>query len=138
MRDNFVHRMLVLVAGYRYRHAQVAQVLQQFGHTVVRLGVVGAVLVIVFHEVGQYAVHALVVTGILGQHTRHQTPHAVAHKVGVTRHRVGGVAAQFKGVIGRLAQVLDGVEQRAVQVKYHQFLHVVISFDLDCKGNIKF
>ena len=47
----------------------------------------------------------------------------MAHHLAVLLHRVWGQPTTFQKVIDGIAQVLDGIEQGAVQIENNKFLH---------------
>ena len=94
-----------------------AEVEQQVLDAGIRLGEVGAVLVVVAAEFAQQRVDG--VGAGIGLGALHKLAHAVAHHIIVGRQRMGGESALLQRVVAGVAQVGDGVEQRSVQIKYY-------------------
>ena len=99
---------------------------QQFRHTGIRRGLVehvGAVPGIEFLQGGgEFFRRAL---GFRAE-PLHQFGDAVAHKIAVSVHRIGGPAVGRTDEVGGIRQVVDGVQQGAVQIKQYGFIHFPI------------
>ena len=112
-----------LVGVYRHPDAFLVQPGQQFRHA--RVGrrlveFVGAVLdVKLFQRGGQLFRRAL----RFRAEPLHQFGDAVAHKITVLRHIVGGPAVGRAHPVGGIRQVVDGVQQGAVQIKQYSCIH---------------
>ena len=70
-------------------------------------------------EVLEQIVNRAGVAEVFGKHTGDESPHTITYKEWVRGYGVGREAVLLKGIVGGMAQVLNGVEQGAVQVKYH-------------------
>ena len=114
MIDDALGSSLVLVAGHSKPHALGAQLHEHVLDAGIGLGAIGEVIVVIFLEVLEHAVHRLDVALVLGQHALDEAAHAVAHKEWIGSHTVGGIAVLLKSVVGGVAQVFDCVEQGAV------------------------
>ena len=86
----------------------------------VRLGVVSQVFVVkvleVVHEAGNDVIKAL----LFGQGAAQEGFHAVAHHEAVCGELVRGVAKLLQGMVGGVAEVMNTVDEGAVEVKDYE------------------
>ena len=83
------------------------------------------VVSVIIEEFSKYAVYESVIgRKFPGQCAHHQFSHSVAHH---QRVFIDGMLRQVmcgKSVVHTRCQISNGIEQRAVQIKNHQFVHI--------------
>ena len=127
MPDNGFHEGLCLVGSHRQMYAGSFQLCQNRGNAVIGSRFVQTVPAVVVVEFRKKGFH------FCGRCVRRQTAfaefvHAVSHKVVVGIDRVRGQVPLFQQVVGGAAQIGDGVDKCAVQIKNGKLIHKTCSF----------
>ena len=111
-----LHCAVKLIGYHRRTDSRRPEPVQQLQHPGVGGGLVLHIHQVVGPEIGQH----LMLQGLV-RALRHrpvdQQPHAVAHEAADLLHRAGGQVVERQGVIGAVGQVLQGVQQGAVQIE---------------------
>lgn len=111
---------MVLVSEHGKLHARGAQAVEHLDRTGIGGGVVLLVLAVVSSKLGKRLLKHTAVARILGRHKAlNQLEHAVSHLVAVLVNGKCGPAVRFAGMVAGGRQVLERVEDGAVQVKDH-------------------
>lgn len=126
MLDYLLCRRFVFVGGYGEGYVVVGELLEHLWDSRVRLGEVGAVLVVVFAEDFEQFVDFFRRSVWLGAF--HQFPDSVAYHVGICGKRMLVVALGFEGMVAGGAEVGDGVEECSVKVEYYEFFHFFLVY----------
>ena len=111
---------MVLVGEHREAYALVAELIEKRKNSLVRGGVVFAMLGIVGAVIGEGPLKNAAVPGKLrGNEALDQLDLAIAHLVAELVLREGWPAAHFAHMVARAGKVFKRVEQRSIQIKYH-------------------
>ena len=112
---------LILIARHGELMAMLPQRRQQFGNALIRTGVIYIVGIIIRYEMRTHTQDILLRPLSLGQCAADEVVDAVAHHRRIGTDGMNGIAELLQGVIARVTQIVDGVEQGAVEVEddYH-------------------
>ena len=114
---------IILVGNDRLAHARLIKALQQRFNPVIRSrGIVVVARIIAFKRLQGFLEGFLVAVGGRRQRTMDQLAHAVPHKAAYLFQCAFGIAAFSHGMVDRIGQILQCVEQRSVQVINDRFI----------------
>ena len=109
---------MILVGEHGKLNARCAQAVEHLDRAGIGGGVVLLVLAVVSPKLGKRLLKHTAVTRVLGGHKAlDQLEHAVSHLVAVLVHGKRGPAVHLAGMVTGGRQVLERVEDGAVQVK---------------------
>ncbi len=115
---------LELIGRHRHPYTRCMQVPEQFLHPGVGTGMYVDMGGVIGFEIGQGGVDERLIRS-LRQGLLHQVSHPVPHHPAILLHPVQRVAAQAQGMVHRLRQICQRVNQCSVQVKEDQIiLHI--------------
>ena len=117
-----LHGRLIFVGSHGHGHAVVGEGAQKFRDSGIGAGIVGGMLVVVFAENREQTFHGLGVG--IGLGAFHEFAHAVAYHIIIGAECMFGIAELPERIVAGFAEIGDGIEQSAVEVEYHQFLHI--------------
>ncbi len=80
-------------------------------------------LVVVALEHRQHIFHILFAPGIVRECALHKAPHAVAYHIRIYPQSMLRKTKLAQGIIGSLRKVVDGIQERSVEVENHISFH---------------
>ena len=118
--DKRSRRDVVLVSEHGKLNARGAQAVEHLDRAGIGSGVVFLVLAVVSPKLGKRLLKHAAVACVLGGHKAlNQLEHAVSHLVAVLVNGKRGPAVRLAGMVAGGRQVLERVEDGAVQIKNH-------------------
>lgn len=117
------HRFLILVGGDGHSHTALPKLGKQVGYAGIDPCAVGKMLSVVVVEHIAYPLKGRLGAVLLGESPLKQTAHSVAHHHGIGFKGMRRKPLHLQGMVGSGAEVVDGVEQSAVEVKDYKLFH---------------
>ena len=117
LRAELLHKNIRLVGQHRQPGALPPQMIQKLQNAGVGAGLVQVMPVVPLVKAGLIVRYNAAFPHVFGKHALRQLVGPVAHKIAVGVRGVGGKTALPEHPVGGVRQVLQRVDQRAVQVK---------------------